>query len=218
MYLCIRVDLDYVPWDTPDAVEYGHGEPAMLLRTLELAKTMGLKLHFFASNRVLRAFPATAEVVLGEGHDLDWLCKHPENAAERFAEATRLFAEQKNEIHGLALKAGWPEDSPGFPGLENIRFISGTGSSVPGIPFFPVEFKSIRQASKTGLTARAWTDSMKKNIRDCATRDRGMTLSVRPQVMAKYDPKLIHLKEIAVMAKAVEIPVVTLRQLVSATK
>ena len=31
MYFCLRIDLDYVPWDTPDATEFGHGEPAVFL-------------------------------------------------------------------------------------------------------------------------------------------------------------------------------------------
>ena len=30
MFLTLRIDLDYVPWDTPDAAEFGHGEPATL--------------------------------------------------------------------------------------------------------------------------------------------------------------------------------------------
>jgi len=30
--ICIRLDLDYVPWDSYNANLYGHGEPAMILK------------------------------------------------------------------------------------------------------------------------------------------------------------------------------------------
>ena len=55
MFLCLRVDLDYVPWDSPDATEFGHGEPAVLLKLLELGRFTGYKFHFFASNLECRA-------------------------------------------------------------------------------------------------------------------------------------------------------------------
>ena len=58
--------MDYVPWDTPDATEFGHGEPAMVLRLLDMARQRGFKYHFFASNRTLRAFPSSAEAVLND--------------------------------------------------------------------------------------------------------------------------------------------------------
>ncbi len=95
MYFCLRIDLDYVPWDTPDAKDFGHGEPAMLLRILEMARHTGLKFHFFASNRVLRAFPANADAVLNDGHDLDWFCKHPEAPGNARFQGKRLT----NSLH-----------------------------------------------------------------------------------------------------------------------
>src|SRR5436189_6418729 len=114
MYFCLRIDLDYVPWDTPDAVEFGHGEPAAFLRLLDLARGSGYRFHFFASERVLRAFPASAEAVLNEGHDLDWFCKHPEDPARK-EEALRLLAEMGHKPLGLAIKGNWPAVSA--PGL-----------------------------------------------------------------------------------------------------
>ena len=35
MFLTLRIDLDYVPWDSPDAHEFGHGEPAAFLNMKE---------------------------------------------------------------------------------------------------------------------------------------------------------------------------------------
>src|ERR1044071_3019622 len=111
MFFCLRVDLDYVPWDTPDATEFGHGEAAAFLRLLDLARSSGYRFHFFASERVLRAFPSEAEAVLNEGHDLDWFCKHPESP-ERKDEAIKLLAEIGHKPVGLAIKGSWPADGP----------------------------------------------------------------------------------------------------------
>ena len=87
MFLCLRVNLDYVPWDAALAEEFGHGEPAVVIRLLELARKRGLKLHFFASGRSLRAFPSIGDSVLNDGHDLDWLGADTAG----FAEALPLF-------------------------------------------------------------------------------------------------------------------------------
>src|SRR5580704_15703809 len=125
MYFCLRIDLDYVPWDTPDAKEFGHGEPAMLLRILELARHTGLKFHFFASNRVLRAFPANADAVLNDGHDLDWFCKHPEAPGARFQDAKAEFTSLGHEPAGFALRAAWPVTVKTFAGIEQMKFVSG---------------------------------------------------------------------------------------------
>src|SRR5579871_3660245 len=125
MFFCLRVDLDYVPWDNPDAAEFGHGEPAVVLRLLDLARDTGCKFHFFASTRVLRAFPATVAAVLDEGHDLDWLCKHPE----------------------------WPEGASAPD--SGLRFISATsGETPPNIRLFQTSEVGDRVAMRSGLTAR----------------------------------------------------------------
>lgn len=210
MFLCLRIDLDYVPWDTPDAFEFGHGEPAAFLRLLELARYSGDRVQFFVSNRVLRAFPATAEAVLNEGHDLDWFSKHPEDEDGRFDEAVELFQVIGHTPVGFALKTHWPEGASVPPGM---RFLSSLPGPVPeGLAHFPVETKSDRDAARNAITARAWTDGIKTTIRDAASRNRAVTVCVRPQVLAKFDPKLGHVKEILDMARAVELPVRTLRQ------
>lgn len=212
MFLALRIDLDYVPWDTPDAAEFGHGEPATLLRILELARYTGYKFHFFASNRVLRAFPSNADAVLNDGHDLDWLCKHPEAAEQRFVEALSLFAPIGHTPIGLSVKGSWPADTPLFPSGEGLKFLTANPGPVPpGLRFFPVDTRSAREAMRSGLTARAWTDLTKTQVREAASRRLPSILSVRPQVLAKFDPRLNHLKEILDLATALELPVQTLR-------
>jgi hypothetical protein len=211
-YFCLRVDLDYVPWDTPDANEFGHGEPAALLRLLDLVRSTGHRLHFFSSNRVMRAFNANADAVLNEGHDLDWFCKHPESPGERFADALELFAELGTKPLGLCVRGAWPvESAAGFSGL---KFLSAAPGPAPaGLRLFPVETKPDRDAARSGMSARVWTDSIKTAMRDAASRNRGMTVAVRPQVLARFDPKLSHVHELLEFAKAISLPVRTLRQL-----
>lgn len=212
MYFCLRVDLDYVPWDTPDAAEFGHGEPAAFLRLLDMARSHGYRFHFFASERVLRAFPSTAEAVLNEGHDLDWLCKHPESL-ERKEEAAKLLAQIGHSAEGLALKSSWPEN--GDPAvLEGFRFISAGPGALPSkIRHFPVETKALRDAYRSGASLRTWTDSLKSQLRDFASRNKDLTVIVRPQVLSKFDPRLGHVREMVELAEAVGLEIRTLRQL-----
>jgi hypothetical protein len=212
MFFCLRVDLDYVPWDSPDAAEFGHGEPAMMLRLLELGRFTGYKFHFFVSNRVVRALPASVEAVLNDGHDLDWLCKHPENATARFADAEELFANHGRKIEGLAIRGAWPGDAT-FAGVEKLKFLSGAPGPAPkNLKLFPIETRSARDAFRSGISARSWTDLAKGVARDHASRNLGATLVVRPQVLAKFDPRLGHIKEILDMAQAADMPVRTLRE------
>jgi hypothetical protein len=208
-FFCLRIDLDYVPWDSPDASEFGHGEPAAFLRLLDLARATGSRFQFFVSNRVLRAFPATAEAVLNEGHDLDWFSKHPEETA-RYKDALRLFEDVGHKPVGLCVRGAWPEGEV-FP--SDISFLSAAPGFVPeGVKLFPVETKPDREAIRAGITARAWTDTIKGQIRDTASRNRSVTVCVRPQVLSKFDPKLTHIKEILDLSRAVGLPLRTLRQ------
>lgn len=233
----MRIDLDYVPWDTPDAEAFGHGEPAMLLRLLEMARASGLRFQFFASNRVLRAFPASPEAVLSDGHDLDWFCKHPSEPGARLDEALRLFREIGHQPIGLALRGAWPAD--GQVDLSGFRFIScapgpvpgatlssGSGEGGPDLPLpppsergglihFPVETRGTRDAMRSGLSARAWTDATKTLIREHASRRLSVTVVVRPQVLAKYDPRLGHVREILEIAGAAGMEIKTLRQAIA---
>lgn len=211
MFLCLRIDLDYVPWDTPDAAEFGHGEPAAFLRLLDLARGSGYRFHFFASERVLRAFPATAEAVLNEGHDLDWFCKHPESI-ERRHEAFDLFSSIGHKPIGLAIKGNWPDDgSPEV--IAGFRFLSsGPGAAPEGLRHFPVETRAAREAFRSGTSLRTWTDSLKAQLRDFASRNMSLTIVVRPQVLAKYDPHLGLLKNVLELSGAVGLEIKSLRQ------
>jgi hypothetical protein len=212
MVFCLRIDLDYVPWDTPDAEEFGHGEPAATLRILSLARERGLRFQFFASSRVLRAFPATTDAILSEAHDLDWLCKHPYDAGSRWSIAQDLALNAGHRFFGLAHKDDWPTDVPAahFPG---IKFLSSTGSVFPPEwNHFSIDIREPRSASRSGQTVRAWTDQAKKLLRDSASRNRSATISIRPQSLAKWDPGLTHLKEILDLAMALEMDVLTMRQ------
>lgn len=216
MYFCLRVDLDYVPWDTPDAADFGHGEPAVLLRLLDLARFTGYKFHFFASNRVLRAFPSAIDAVLNDGHDLDWLCKHPGIGDARAPEALELFASMGHSPQGFAVRGTYPAEQKDLPPMPGLQFLSAApGPHPPEVRLFPVETKTAREAVRGGLNTRSWTDAIKHTLRDGASRNLGNTLAIRPQVLAKYDPRLSHVREIVDLANAVGLPVRTLRDLVA---
>ncbi len=212
LVLTIRIDLDYVPWDTPDAAEFGHGEPAMLLRLLDLAKQRGNKFHFFASNRTMRAFPSNAEAILNEGHDLDWFCKHPEKADERYQEALALFSLHGHVPLGMCIRGPWPADNPTFDGVEELRFLSAhPGVHPPYLTLFPVETRGMREGVRGGLSTRTWCDAIKLQLREAATRDRLVTTILRPQVLAKHDPRLNYVRELLDLAQAISLPLTTLR-------
>ncbi len=212
MFFCLRIDVDYVPWDTPDAEEFGHGEPAMLLRIFEFAKERGLKFQFFVSNRVIRAFPTTADAILNEGHDLDWLCKHPDESASRYEEALVLLRAIGHSPRGVAVKQVWPE-SAATQHFEGIEFLSSEGAFCPTAwRHFPIELKQARSAQQAGMSVRTWTDTAKRLVRDAASRNRNVTIAVRPQALARWDPRLTHLAEIVDLATAVMLPVMTLRE------
>jgi hypothetical protein len=211
MFFCLRVDLDYVPWDTPDASDFGHGEPAALLRLLELARGRGYKLHFFASNRVLRAFPAGAETVLNEGHDLDWLCKHPEAAHARLGESKELFRELGHSAVGFAIRSPWTPDWPS-DWVTEFRFCCGPPGPEPaGLHYVAVETRFDREAARSGINARRWADGLRSHVRDAASRNLSVTLGVRPQVLAKIDRNLSHLAEVLDLCQAIGLQNRTLR-------
>jgi hypothetical protein len=209
--------LDYVPWDTPDAREFGHGEPAIFLRMLDLARSNGLKFHFFVSTRTLQAFPAVAEAVLNEGHALDWLCKKPEEAQPRFQRANIQFQTLGHQSIGFACKSSWVAEAH-FEGLETMKFLSANVGPCPeGVEFFPVETKTSREAMRSGITVKAWSDAAKVQIREATSRHKGVTLVVRPQVLGRFDPKLIFLREILDLATAIGAEPQTLRDVLNST-
>jgi hypothetical protein len=212
MFCCFRFDLDYVPWDAPDAAEFGHGEPAYVLKLLEYARSEGLKFHFFASTRVVRAFPATVETILTEGHAVDWLCKHPEAVRERFAAFEIEVAALQCDVVGLAAKEFWPVETAGvIP--PKLQFLSAQGNAGPdGIRFFPVEVRSSRTAIRAGQSARTWAEAAKRQIRENASRSRGVTVAARPQVLARFDPKLQIIRELVSVANLAGLEPISLRE------
>lgn len=217
-YLCLRVDLDYVPWDTPDAEEFGHGEPALIVRMLELARHTGYKYHVFASERVLRAFPAVVEAILNDGHDLDWLCKHPEDFDARYAEASRNFGRYGHRASGLAVRDEWPSDLAGLVLPSELTFLSALPGACPrGLRLFPVETLNDRETFRSGQSPRRWMETIRTTLREVASLDQGATLVVRPQVLAKHDPKLSHYREMCDLGLAVGLKVRTLRDLMAGT-
>lgn len=219
MYLCVRVDLDYVPWDTPDAEEFGHGEPAMLVRMLDVAKASGLKLHFFASTRVFSAFPAAADAVLNEGHDLDWLCKHPEDFDLRYAAARALLAVRGHRAVGFAVRGSWPESLQKMQMPSELQFISATPGPRPtGLKLFAVETRAERDTLRSGQNLRSWADATRAELRSAASLNHGVTLCLRPQVLARYDPRLSTVKELIDLGLAVGLRNRTLRELLATAK
>jgi hypothetical protein len=211
MHLCLRVDLDYVPWDTPDAETFGHGEPATLLRLLDLARKRDWRLQFYASNRVLHAFPTTAKAVLADGHHLDWLCKHPEQMNGRYDEARRLFAEIGQEPLGLAVREPWPTDQS-LP--EGLKFLSApTGSYAPAGKLFSLRTVPDREAFRAGMSVQAWAKASKELLRDSAKAGEVATVCVRPQVLALFDHRLRHVSELMCFAAAEGLNLATHRDL-----
>lgn len=175
---CLRVDLDYVPWDSPDAEEFGHGEPAVFLKLLDYARSRGFAFHFFVSNRVLSAFPSIPEAVLNEGHSLDWLCKHPAEE-ERWDRAAKLFKNIGHEPMGIGVLEPWPKD------IEyEAEFFSGPRCELSQGERFFCEPNALRNAVREKNGYADWLKSFRK-------REKKMiSLVVRPQVLAKVDPQI----------------------------
>jgi hypothetical protein len=200
MNFCLRVDLDYVPWDTEAAEEYGHSEPAIFMRLLELAKVHGYKFHFFASTRVLRAFPATAEAVLNEGHDLDWLI-----SPNQELDSSLGFQEIGHTPMGAAINTT-EQLMIALPEIE-IKFLchdSKQGHLGTGIKEFHVKAAPLEDATKGAEGYKQWL----KNLVQEQTET--VIMPIRPQILGKIDPKLKQLE--AVLLK-MPVPK-TLRELV----
>jgi hypothetical protein len=122
-----------------------------------------------------------------------------------------LFESLGSNPLGFAYKTAWPEGAT-FEGAESLKFISSPpGGSPPGLKHFTVETKSGRDSIRAGSTIKSWMDSAKLQIREAASRRRGVTLVVRPQVFGRYDPKLNYLREIIELAEPVGLEIRTLR-------
>lgn len=203
MRFTLRVDLDYVPWDSPDATEFGHGEPAMILRLLDLAEQVGGRWHFFASNRVLRAFSDSIGGLSAQGHALDWYCKHPEQWSTRASDAVVLFQEIGIMPVGLATKSAWPSDLPDIEPRHTFQYLSAPPGPAP-FKVFPVTAPSDRDAYRSGHSAVLWSSELKSILRSAAARGQDAVFSVRPQVLAKFDPHLDEVRALALLAKGLD--------------
>ena len=115
---------------------------------------------------------------------------------------------------GMAVKTTWPEAVEGFVGMEKLDFLSAQPGPEPaGVRFFPVETRSFRSGMQGGQTTKAWSDATKSYLREVASRNKGVTVVVRPQVLAKYDPRLGTVREILEMAQVAGLKMLTLRDL-----
>lgn len=207
MFLCLRVDLDYVPWD---AEEFGHGEPAMVLRLLDFARATGVKLHFFVSARSLRAFPTSADAVLGEGHDLDWLCTIPDDPCA-FEKASELFRLAGHQPRGFALQAN-PLPDAAREWAKTFDFMSARGElCLDEMVCHPTISPTDVEAVRSGMTSTSWSKEVSKMLQLAAHVTAEATTCLSGQGLAKLDPSLQGLRRVLEAAKENGLPVRTLR-------
>ncbi len=204
MFFCIRWDLDYVPWDTPDALEYGHGEPAMLIRILDFARQRGLRFQFCASNRVLRAFSALGDAILDQGHDLDWYCKHAEEPDMRWPVAEELFSRLGKLPEGIAFR------SPPPPGSQlEAAFRWSIEGQLLGVQEIQLKGFSVHDSLRSGIGYRKCLEEVSSHL--CMGTEPCL-LVIRPQDLNKVDPRLNGIDQILRLCEELGIPDLTLRQ------
>jgi hypothetical protein len=180
MEFCLRIDLDYVPWDADE-----HGDPAMVVRLLDQARTMGWRHHFFGSTRTLRAFPPLAESILNDGHDLAWICPRPEQVVIDLREASTVFGLHGEAVQGAGLIGAWPA---GLPGPEELKWYSSVdGTAPPDALVFPTLWISPKDAAKRGLGGEMWGEMVLEQI---AGIEDSIAVRVQPAFLARVDPRL----------------------------
>ncbi len=179
-----RFDLDYVPWDTADAADFGHGEPAMVLRLLTAARERGLKFQFFASTRVLRAFPSLGESVLNEGHALDWLCKHP----TRHALAVDLFARIGHRFRGIAVVRPTEVDL-----IAASEFVVSHWPVTGHAPVIPQRLPELRDFIRGGQSLADWLAAASSELQ---SESEVVVIAARPQALSHVDPQLLVFAEL----------------------
>ena len=180
MDFCLRIDLDYVPWDADE-----HDEPAMLVRLLDQARSSGWKHHFFASTRTVRAFSPLAESILNEGHDLDWICPRPEHVVADLREASTVFGVHGQALAGAGLISAWPAGLPGPEALRWYSSIDGTGPDDALI--FPALWISPKEASRRGFGGEMWGEMVEERV---TQTDASVAIRVQPSFLARIDPRL----------------------------
>lgn len=210
MHLCFRVDLDYVPWNMPPAGELPHSEPAMFIRLIDVARSLGPRIHFFASAPVIRAFPVMISTLLEEGHDLDWLCREPENAESQFADVRGLTAQWGHEFRGVGASGQWPQAASIPP---DLRFVSAKAGPVPAaVRLFPVSRCLDAELIKSAGTAAQLEEDLRTHLRDLASRRAAATLAVSLPVLATIDRQLHFVRRLIEFTESIGMPVRTLRQ------
>jgi hypothetical protein len=112
----------------------------------------------------------------------------------------------------MCVRGAWPAENPTFDGIDDLRFLSAAPGAAPGnLRLFAVETRPMREGVRGGLTSRTWCDSVKAHMREDASRNRSLTVTIRPQVLAKHDPKLVYVCEIVEHAPAIGMAIGTLR-------
>jgi len=137
--VCFRLDLDSTPWDRSS----GYGvEQARLVALFDFARQTGVKFHVFASTRALRASPGLVDAVLGDGHDLDWLCVDPVDLGGQHDEASSLIHGTGHEWRGAGLVVPWTGALP-----ARLRFVSAPDSN--GLYLLPLETRRFSLTDST---------------------------------------------------------------------
>ncbi len=210
MYLCVRVDLDYVPWQSCGPGELPHSEPAMFIRLLDVVRKLGPRLHFFATEQVIRAFPSLIVALLQEGHDLDWLCLDPSKAEEGFEAARKLSFATDYELRGVAYRDQWPSDAS-LP--AEAKFLSAkTDPGAHRTKFFPLTVAVDSDLVKASGTISVLDEDLRTLLRDHASRRMPATFAIQLPAIAMVDRQLMSFQRLINFAESIEMPIRTLRQ------
>jgi len=193
---CLRVDLNYVPWDEAEAELFGHGEPAMALKLLAFARSEGFKFHFFTSTRSLSAFPTIHDAVLNDGHRLDW--RYDPDESSNWPMAQSQFLQLGHRPKGIGFIAAKPEVA--FP--ENFLYASIVSQSKKvdyvakdeppaNLIQFAVEAPSLLEAMSQGISIKSWAE---KSLQKTLQSEQTTTEILSPQVLARFDPDLAYIR------------------------
>lgn len=210
MYLCLRIDLEYLPWENCPAGELPHSESAMFIRLLDVVRKLGPRLHFFATVPVMRAFPAMVSALLQEGHDLDWLCLDPTSADISFELARQQIGSSEYEIRGMGTKEAWPSELE-LP--SNASFLSSRAGPLPSrIRHFPVTIMIDGDRVKSAQTMTTLNEDLRALLRDHASRRVPATFAIQLPALATVDRQLMSLHRLIEFAESIDMPIRTLRQ------
>lgn len=210
MYLCLRVDLEYVPWQSGTSNVLPHSEPAMFIRLLDIARKLGPRIHFFATVPVMRAFPALVTALLQEGHDIDWLCTDVNEANQGFARAQAHVSDSNYEIRGVGFKDQWPAEAE-FP--REAHFLSSRAGPTPNwLRHFPISIMIDGDRVKSSQTMSNLNEDMRALLRDHASRRVPATFAIQLPALGIVDRQLLSLQRLIEFSESIDMPIRTLRQ------